>query len=108
MTVHVSIRIIVGQFVHLNQLLQISLLSVIIQTSTLYAELILPYTVEPPIRDTCFNPVLILSCIVEPLNNGHLCIKDNFHGPSVSFIQRFHCILTKYNLNMCSAPIRFT
>ena len=43
------------------------------------------YTVEPPIkdtpnkghlsiRDTCFNPVLILSCIIEPLNKGHLCI----------------------------------
>ena len=44
------------------------------------------------IRDTCFNPVLILPCIIEPPNKGHLCIKDTFHGPSVSFIQRFHCI----------------
>ena len=43
------------------------------------------------IKDTCFDPMLILSCIIQPLNKGHLCIKDNFHGPSVSFIQRFHC-----------------
>ena len=54
------------------------------------------YTVEPlikdtpnkghhSIRDTCFDPMLILSCT---LNKGHLCIKDS---PSVSFIQRFHC-----------------
>ena len=47
-------------------------------------------TVEPPIkdtpnkghlsiRDTRFNPVLILSCNIEPLNKGHLCIKRSQH-----------------------------
>ena len=38
--------------------------------------------------------MLILLCIILPLNEGHLCIKDNFHGPSVFFIQRFHCTCT--------------
>ena len=40
------------------------------------------------IKDTCFNPMLILLCII-PLNKGHLSIKAN----CVSFIQRFHCIV---------------
>ena len=31
--------------------------------------------------------------IKDALNKGHCCIKDNFHGPSVSFMQRFHCTL---------------
>ena len=38
-------------------------------------------------KDTCFDyGVLILSCI-----HVHLCIKDNFHGPSMFFIQRLNC-----------------
>ena len=70
------------------------------------------YTVEPlicirdtlnkghlSIKDICFDLMLIcIYYIIQPLNKGHLRIKDNFHGPTMSFIQRFHssCAVTHY------------
>ena len=64
------------------------------------------YTVEPPIKDplnkghlsikdTCLSPILILWCIILPLNKGHLFIEDTLNDPNVSFIRRFHCIYIK-------------
>ena len=44
------------------------------------------------IKDTCLSPIPILWCIILPLNKGHLFIEDTLNDPNVSFIRRFHCI----------------
>ena len=50
--------------------------------------------VEPLIKDTLIYKGYLFRSdanTVMPRNKRHLHIKDNFHGPSVSFIQRVHC-----------------